>query len=263
MTNPVIRCDDGALYENYMGVWSHQAGNLFLDWLNPPAQHAWLDIGCGNGAFTQNLLQRCDPVSVLGVDPSPEQIAYAQQRFQAGRASFQQGDAMALPLPDQCVNQAVMALVIFFVPEPARGVAEMARVLRPGGTASAYAWDMAGGGFPWAAIQNGMRSIGITPNAPPSPQASDINALQTLWQDAGFTAVETCTLNVQRRFASFEDYWRIGVTGPSMAGRMAQLNDRQRADLKDAVRAVFDSTAGEIVIHARAHGVKGHQANKK
>lgn len=260
MSTPPILFNDGALYEQYMGVWSQQVGQQFLDWLAPAPHQEWLDVGCGNGAFTHTLLQRCQPVRIQGVDPSPEQIAYAQARFPAGNTRFLQGDAMALPLPDACVQQAVMALVIFFVPQPARGVAEMARAVQTGGTASAYAWDMAGGGFPWVAMQNGMRAIGVAPSTPPSPQASDKSAMQTLWQDAGLVDVETCTLDVQRRFASFEDYWRIGVTGPSMAGRFAQLNTEERAALKDAVRAVLGSSDGEIVVQARAHAVKGRKA---
>ena len=61
-----IRFDDGASYERYMGKWSQLAGEAFLDWLNPPAGLQWLDVGCGNGAFTEMLVERCAPVSVQG-----------------------------------------------------------------------------------------------------------------------------------------------------------------------------------------------------
>ena len=83
-----------------------------------------------------------------GVDPSAAQLAFARTRPAARLASFRQGDAMALPFPDDAFDAAVMPLVIFFVPEPAKGVAEMARVVCPGGTVAAYGWDLHGGGFP-------------------------------------------------------------------------------------------------------------------
>src|SRR4051812_30481386 len=135
-----IRFDDGAAYERYMGKWSQLAGETFLDWLAPAAGLRWLDVGCGNGAFTEMLVERCAPLSVHGIDPSEAQLAYARSRAASRVAQFQPGDAMALPFPDNAFDAAVMPLVIFFVPEPARGVAEMARVVSPGGLVAAYAW---------------------------------------------------------------------------------------------------------------------------
>ena len=155
-----IRFDDGAAYERYMGEWSRLAGETFLDWLAPKAGLRWLDVGCGNGAFTEMLVERCAPASVQGIDPSEGQLAYARARPAARLAQFRQGDAMALPFPDDTFDAAVMPLVIFFVPEPARGVAEMARVVCPGGAVTAYAWDMEGGGFPYQALHDEMRGLG-------------------------------------------------------------------------------------------------------
>ena len=129
-----IRFDDGAAYERYMGKWSQLAGETFLDWLAPESGLRWLDVGCGNGAFTEMIVERCAPVSVHGIDPSEAQLAFARTRPASRVAQFRQGDAMALPFPDDTFDAAVMPLVIFFVPDPARGVAEMARVVCPGGT---------------------------------------------------------------------------------------------------------------------------------
>jgi ubiquinone/menaquinone biosynthesis C-methylase UbiE len=120
-----IRFDDGAGYERYMGKWSQLAGDTFLDWLAPAPGLRWLDVGCGNGAFTETLVERCAPASVDGIDPAAGQLAYARARPAARIAQFHQGDAMALPFPDDTFDVAVMPLVIFFVPEPAEGVAEM------------------------------------------------------------------------------------------------------------------------------------------
>src|ERR1700751_399129 len=114
-----------------MGRWSALAGQTFLDWLAPPAGLKWLDVGCGSGAFTELLVQRCAPSEMHGVDPSDAQIAFARERPGARGAVFQLGDAMALPFGDNRFHAAVMELVIFFVPDPDKGVAEMVRVVRP------------------------------------------------------------------------------------------------------------------------------------
>src|SRR6185437_11932195 len=112
----------------------------------------WVDVGCGSGAFTALVVQRHAPAEVQGVDPSDAQLAFARARPEASHATFQAGDAMALPFPDNRFDVAVMALVLFFVPDPAKGVSEMVRVVRPGGIIAAYAWDMLGGGFPLAPL---------------------------------------------------------------------------------------------------------------
>ena len=129
-----IRFDDGAAYDRYMGKWSELVGEAFLDWLAPRPGLRWLDVGCGSGAFTAMLVARCAPVAVQGIDPSEGQLAYARARAALRTAQFCQGDAMALPFADDTFDAAVMPLVIFFVPDPARGVAEMARVVCPGGS---------------------------------------------------------------------------------------------------------------------------------
>ena len=126
-----IRFDDGEAYERGMGIWSRRAGEVFLDWLAPASGLAWIDVGCGNGAFTELLVQRCAPREVLGVDPSDAQLRFARERPGAEGAHFREGDALALPFEPGRFDAAVMALVIFFVPEPAKGVAEMMRVVGP------------------------------------------------------------------------------------------------------------------------------------
>src|SRR5437868_15282984 len=181
MVNNQIRFDDGAAYERYMGKWSQLAGETFLDWLAPKPGLRWLDVGCGNGAFTEMLVERCAPVSVQGIDPSEGQLAYARTRPASRVAQFRQGDAMAQPFPDDTFDAAVMPLVIFFVPDPAKGVAEMVRVVAPGGIVTAYAWDMVDGGFPYHTLQAEMRALGLSVPKAPSLDASRADTLRSLW----------------------------------------------------------------------------------
>jgi ubiquinone/menaquinone biosynthesis C-methylase UbiE len=146
MAEPQIRFDDGQAYERSMGVWSRLAGEIFLDWLSVPPGLRWLDVGCGSGAFTELIVERCAPAEAQGIDPSEGQLAFASTRAGTRLAKFRQGDAMALPYADDSFDAAVMALVLFFVPEPAKGVAEMVRVVRSGGVVAAYLWDIDAGG---------------------------------------------------------------------------------------------------------------------
>jgi SAM-dependent methyltransferase len=253
-----IRFNDGAAYERYMGKWSQLAGETFLDWLAPKSGLRWLDVGCGNGAFTEMLVERCAPVSVQGIDPSEGQLAYARTRPASRVAQFRQGDAMAQPFPDDTFDVAVMPLVIFFVPDPAKGVAEMARVVCPGGAVTAYAWDMIGGGFPYEPLLAEMRAMGVAVPVPPSSDASRIAAMTDLWSGADLDAVETREITVQRTFADFDDYWTTILGAPSVGPKLAVMTSEDIAVLKARMRARLPAdAAGRITYSARANAVKG------
>ncbi len=260
MTEPSIRFDDGAAYEAFMGQWSQLAGDTFLDWLAPPPGWRWIDIGCGNAAFTERLVMRCAPAEVLGIDPSDAQLAFAAQRLAAHRAvRFELGDAMALPCADGAFDAAVMALVIFFVPDPAKAVAEMARAVRPGGSVSAYAWDMLGAGFPFAAMHEEMTALGSPPLGPPSIDAARLDTMLALWRDAGLVQVETREITVQRSYADFESFWEIARSGPRILPKVAGLSSDKVDLLKERLRArLLPDADGRITCSARANAVKGH-----
>lgn len=258
MATEQIKFQDGASYERFMGVWSAIAGDMFLDWIRPAAGLRWADIGCGNGAFTERIVERCKPDAVEGLDPSQEQLAFARSRPAAKIATFTQGDAQALPLADQSVDVAIMALVIFFVPDPAKGVAEMARITKPGGLVAAYAWDMLGGGFPIYPLHEEMRAFGHPPMFPPRPEAAQAGNLRSMWMEAGLEAVETCVISPRRTFANFDEYWSIGMLSGGTGPVIAKMSDAETAALKERVRARLDAdSAGRITWTARANAVKG------
>ncbi|HXC60000.1 MAG TPA: class I SAM-dependent methyltransferase [Steroidobacteraceae bacterium] len=256
--NRPISFDDGAAYEEYMGKWSHLAGSAFLDWLTPAPGLRWLDVGCGNGAFTETIVQRCAPATVTGVDPSAAQLEFARTRPALRNAELLQGDAMALPLRDQSVDITVMPLVIFFVPEPARGVAEMARVLRPGGIATAYSWDMEGGGFPYALLQAELLELGAPAKVEPRRDASRLDVSHELWKDAGFDAIQTQQFTVQRTYRDLDHYWNVIQGGPSVRHALASLNPTATARLKERLRIRLpQDDSGCIVCTARANAIQG------
>ena len=261
MADDQIRFDDGAAYEDFMGRWSLQAGNAFLDWLAPAKGLRWLDVGCGNGAFTELLAGRCAPAHVKGVDPSEGQLAFARTRFAGARdVGFSLGDAMALPFPDGSFDAVASALVLFFIPDPAKGVAEMARVIRPGGGVCGYVWDIHGGGFPYFALQDEMARLGMQPMLPPRTDVSRLDALRSTFEGAGLVDVETTELVVQRRFDDFEDFWTAASRGPGIAPRLSAQPGGQRDLLRSRMRDRLPAAAdGSITTSARATAVRGRR----
>ena len=263
MAEQAIRFDDGAAYERMMGAWSRLAGDIFLDWLAPPKGLKWIDVGCGNGAFTELIVARNAPAQVSGVDPSEGQLAYARTRRGTEMAEFHLGDAMALPVPDHAFDIAIMALVIFFVPEPPKGVAEMVRVVQPGGIVAAYAWDIVGGGFPLQPLQTELRAMGFSPARPPSFEASTIEALTKLWTDAGLVDVETRRIDVQRSFVDFDDFWAAAMAAPTLGDLMARMPPDDLAGLKTRVRArLSEDSTGRISYGAWANAIKGRMPER-
>jgi SAM-dependent methyltransferase len=165
---------------------------------------------------------------------------------------------MALPFADNAFDAATMALVIFFVPDPVKGVAEMARVVRPGGLIATYAWDMFGGGFPLEPIHAEMRALGVKVPLPPSAPASRMGALRALWAGAGLEAIETREITVQRSFADFDTFWTTSLSGASVVQTIAATSPADVETLKARVRARLPvDAAGHITYGARANAIKG------
>lgn len=253
-----LRFDDGAAYEQMMGIWSRLVGEVFLDWLKPKTGLRWIDVGCGTGAFTELIMSHCAPAEVQGIDPSEGQLAFARTRPGARGANFREGDAMALPFTADSFDIAVMALVLVFVPDPAKGVAELVRVARPGGLVATYMWDMVGGGFPLDPILSEMRAMGLSPTRPPHMEASSIDALTAFWTGAGLTQVETREIAVERTFRDFDEFWQVETTAPSIGPTIATTPPGEIDALKQRVRARLPAGAGgSIVYRARAHAIKG------
>jgi SAM-dependent methyltransferase len=166
---------------------------------------------------------------------------------------------MALPSSDDSFDAAAMALVIFFVPEPAQGVVEMKRVVRPGRTISAYVWDvLKPGGLPMAAMQDELRHLKIRPMLPPRADVSPIPALHSLWVEAGLTETATREITVARTFADFEDYWASVEIALGMVPSTRELGWEWKARLKDGLRRRMPTgTTGQLSFTSRAHAVTG------
>ncbi len=258
MVAPMIQYNDGAAYDRMMGVWSRMVGDVFLDWLAPAPGLVWADIGCGSGAFSNLLAARCAPAKIFGIDPSEAQLEQARKSPSARIAEFRQGDAMALPYADNSVDAAVMALVLFLLPDPSKGVAEMMRVVKPGGEVSAYAWDIRGGGHPQEPVAAEFGPTGKSILVPPNAPVSRMDALRAAWADAGLEQIECRVIKVRRSFADFEEFWAITITTTLLKPVIAALSPEAISALKERVRPRLPPAAdGSISYDAWCNAIKG------
>jgi ubiquinone/menaquinone biosynthesis C-methylase UbiE len=249
---------DGKAYEQMMGRWSKRVGVQFLDWLAAPKGLHWIEVGCGNGAFTEELITHTAPAAVSAIDPSEGQLAFARTRAPAKLAQFRLADAQALPFPDNSFDAAAMALVITFIPDPAKAVAEMARVVRPGGVVATYMWDVAGGGLPLAPVGRALKALGKEYSRI-SDAAARRDTMQTLWEGAGLQAVETRVIRITVNFASFDDFCTSNLVPIGPAGQViSKMSPAETEQLKAHLRAHLPIAAdGSIAYEAFANAVKG------
>jgi SAM-dependent methyltransferase len=259
------RWQSGEPYERYVGRWSRLVAREFVDWLDVPIGVRWLDIGCGTGALTGVILERAAPSSVVGVDPSEGFVGHAQSRIDDQRAEFRVGDARELPVADEEADVAVAGLVLNFVPEPEKAVAEVRRALRPGGIAAAYVWD-------YAERMELMRHFWDAA-AELDPDAAELDegprfplchpeALHALFEAGGLDAVETRAIDVPTVFSNFDDYWSpfLGGQGPAPS-YVASLDEPARERLAARLREQLPvGVDGSIALVARAWAVRGARA---
>lgn len=256
------RWADGDAYERFIGRWSRLAAAEFVRWLDVPDGGEWIDVGCGTGALTSAIQHGAAPRRVRGYDLSPQHVEAARRAVGDPRAEFAQADATQLPDPAHAFDAAVSGLVLNFVPEPPRALAEMRRVVRPGGVAAAYVWDM-GGGMEMIRVF-GEAALELDPIAAEldaalrSPLCHEA-ALRELFESSGLRGVEVRAIDVPTRFRDFDDYWEpfLGGVGPA-PGYLLALGDERRAALRERVRSRLPIAAdGSISLTARAWAARG------
>lgn len=264
MTRPAQVSDTwerGSAYEQYVGRWSRRVAPAFLDWLQMPDGRAWLDVGCGTGALSAAILDRCAPSAVTGVEPSAGFLKAAAANL-GGRAVLRQGSATAIPLGDASVDVAVCGLVLNFVPDQRAGLIEMARVTRAGGTVGAYVWDYAGKmdlirQFWDAALELDPEAASLDEGLRFPSCRPDV--MKTLFESAGLDGTEVTAIDIPTAFTSFDDYWQpfLGGQGPAPAYAMS-LDQQARIRLRDRVRGRLPELAnGSIPMNARAWAARG------
>lgn len=231
-------------YELQMGRWSRTLAEPFLDFAGARSGEALLDAGCGTGSLTAALLRREPDVRVDGIDFSAAYVDYATRAHGGGNATFRVGDICALPYEDDSFDRVLSLLVLHFVPDTARAVAELRRVARSGATVAAAVWDARGGFVANRIFFDAVATIDEKGNerrarnyTRPMTRPGE---LQSAWQQAGFLDIRSTTLAIRMDFASFDDYWApyVGKDGPG-AEYVSGLSAEQRERLRDLVRAAY------------------------
>lgn len=250
----------GQSYEQYMGRWSRLIAEKFVDWVDPPANADWLEVGCGTGALTRTLLAQAAPRSILATDQSADFVAYAKNDNRDARVRFATADALQLPCPDETMDIVTSALVFNFLPDPQKAFAEICRVLRPGGIISFYVWDYPGGGMGFidtfwkTAAEIDARAAELDESLR-FPFCHE-DGLDQLCRNAGIEGAEIETLEAETRFPDFEALWHPFTLGVGPApGYVDTLSQKQKSGLKARLAARFPPD-GPITLSARAWAVK-------
>lgn len=249
-------------YERYVGRWSRLVARAFIAWLAAPPQAAWLDVGCGTGALSEEIASAAAPARVDGIDPSPAFIDETASRLFAPLFSFQVGDALELPHPNSTYDVVASALVLTFLPDAPAGAREMVRVTKPGGTVASYVWDYSGEmqmmKYFWDV------AIELLPSARELHEGLRFSLarpeeLASLFRDAGLSDIGTAPLEIETRFVDFDDYWQpfLGGQGPA-PGYVTSLTDYERERLRDALKDRLPiASDGSIELVAKAWAVRG------
>jgi SAM-dependent methyltransferase len=251
----------GESYDAYMGRWSQKIAPLFLDRLEAAEGLDWLDVGCGTGALSEAVLARCDPRRLTGIDPSSAFISRARWFVHDPRATFDTGDAQALPVTSASFDIVVSGLVLNFVPDRLKALREMTRAARSNGRVCFYVWDYPGGGVEFV-------SAFWTAAASLDPDAADLaedrrfpfcepSALTALARTAGLASIECEAIEVPTMFRDFDDLWQPFTLGAGPApGYCASLDSEKRAALRQALQERLPVAAdGSIALNVRAWAV--------
>jgi SAM-dependent methyltransferase len=230
-------------YEQVMGRWSRRLAPLLIRFGGLSDGDRVLDVGCGTGSLSLTLPEIANVAGVTGIDLTEAYLEFARARNTNPRISFQQADARVLPFENNSFDRAFSMLVLQFIPDAARAVAEMRRVVRPGGTVTAAVWDNFGG-------QPHIRliwdiAVVLDPLVKP-PLFRPLTApgeMATLWRELGLLDVEQTSLLIRTEFSCFNDYWSPFTTGEGPPGQfVAGLSDTARSTLIEHLRRAYLSS---------------------
>jgi len=245
---------DAASYDRFMGRYSLPLAPEFADFALVPAGRRVLDVGCGPGALTGELVERFGPSSVAAVDPSQSFVSAARERYPG--VDFQLASAENLPFDDATFDAVLAQLVVHFTPEPVRALGEMKRVTRHGGIMAACVWDHAGGSGPLAVFWEAARSLDPGLDDESRLPGAKEGHLAQLFDEAGLSKVEDGVLSVEVGHASFEDWWEPFELGVGPAGTYTSgLDQAQRNALRETCRRMLPT--GSFILTARAWAARG------
>ena len=250
--------DDAAAYDRYMTAWTRAAGTRFIEWAAPPSGARWLDVGCGTGIFTELALDSCAPSAMTAIDAAPLQIEQALAKPVARRARFELANVEDLPFADASFDVVTATLVLNFIADRAKALAQMRRVGWPGAPIAGYVWDLPGERGPNFPMRLALMDIGITPPPVAGTDAARLEAIAELLARAGLAEVATRQIEVSRTFQDFDTFWQVQTPSYTPVSKLIlAMSDGERARLRAAVRDRLSvGTDGAISFTARANAFK-------
>jgi SAM-dependent methyltransferase len=241
-------------YDRFMGRYSVLLSPQLADFAGVEAGQVVLDVGCGPGALTGELVRRLGPAAVSAVDPSEPFVAAAQERHPG--VSVRRAPAEQLPFRDHAFDAALAQLVVHFMAHPVVGLREMARVTREDGVVAACVWDHGGGQGPLSLFWEAAHEL--DPEVEDESQLAGAREghLAQLFQAAGLDEIEKCVLTVSVEHPSFDEWWEPFTLGVGPAGGYAAgLDPKRRAQLRERCREMLP--AGPFLLTARAWAARG------
>jgi ubiquinone/menaquinone biosynthesis C-methylase UbiE len=218
-------------YDRFMGRYSTQLSPQLADFGGVHVGQRVLDVGCGPGALTAELVRRVGEDAVSAVDPSEPFVAAARERHPG--VDVQHASAENLPFADSSFDAALAQLVVHFMADPVAGLREMKRVTTAGGTVAACVWDHAGERTPLALFWQAARELDPGVGDESGLAGSREGHLRELFEEAGLTSVRETELEASVQFASFEDWWEPFTFGVGRAGAYAgTLAEPAREELR-------------------------------
>jgi SAM-dependent methyltransferase len=240
-------------YDRYMGRYSVQLSPQLADFAGVERGQRALDVGCGPGALTGELVARLGASAVAAVDPSGSFVAATRKRYPG--VNVLQATAERLPFPDGAFDAALAQLVVHFMSDPVGGSAEMARVTRRDGVVAACVWDHAGQG-PLSLFWRAAR--GLDPEVDDESELPGVREghLAELFEAAGLREIQVGVLWASLEHATFEAWWEPFTTGVGPAGSfLASLSADRQVELRESCRSMVP--AAPFVVTARAWAARG------
>ena len=232
-------------YQRFMGRYADLLARQLLAELRPHRPERALDVGAGTGALTAPLVEELGTDAVAAIDPSPAFVDALRRRLPG--VDVREGGAEDLPFPDASFDLVLAQLVIHFMTDPVRGVAEMARVAVPGGTVVASAWDFAGGRAPLSLFWSVARELDPAVHDESHEPGAREGDIERIFREAGLSGVRGGEITVRLPYVDPHDWWQPYTLGVGPAGAyVASLDEDRREALHDACLARLGDGPGAI-----------------
>ncbi|MGQ0749010.1 MAG: class I SAM-dependent methyltransferase [Betaproteobacteria bacterium] len=257
----------GAGYERFMGRWSRILARAHVAFAGVKDGERVLDVGAGTGALASAVAAVNKKGEVVGIDPSEALIAHARNAFGSEQVRLEVGDAQELQFNDAAFDKTLALLVMNFIPDHNKAIAEMRRVTRPQGVISACVWDYSEGMQMLRFFWDEVVALDLAMDAKDERhmKLSRQGQLAELWKKAGLVNVEEQPLVIDQPYTSFDDYWQPFLAGAGPAGaHAASLSEDGRKELETRLRKrlLGDRADGSFVLKAQAWCVRGEVPGK-